>query len=428
MAIRRSLAVVLGAGLGLASLSCETRTVATDAGPSEPSPNASILPAPLATGIETARPPSDAGPSDAGLGDAEAAPPPVPAREDEPLAADTELREASGVALSGVTLRGRFRWPDVTPPPRVPETSADALDRARAAATFEIDVTSAAAGRLRVAFVSPRFVLPAGSELRARSSSYGHALVWPDGGRYVVVQPGALRTLLNERRADVVPLTRAAGTPRGNSQAHGMASERITLTTPLGRLELEQAHATGAGAGATLWCRFLIELAGVHPESTACRPDLLPVRAEYFWTEGGRLLFEAIVIDRAPTLELTALKVPPEHAEHRIGEAPTPASALLAERAQLRSIRVRPGVVRPAKDAPKEGLLLVNSDDLLRYALIDAWPVARLEARGTGLLLDLIPGTYSLSVRSFLGDEVSAPVAVTVPGKVTTGEAPRPEP
>jgi hypothetical protein len=428
MAMRGARAVVLVAGVGLASLSCETRTVPTDAGPSEPSPNASILPAPLATGIETARAPSDAGPSDAGLGDAEAAPPPVAAREDEPLAADTELREASGVALSGVTLRGRFRWPDVTPPPRVPETSADALDRARAAATFEVDVTSAAAGRLRVAIVSPRFVLPAGSELRARSGSYGHALVWPDGRRYVVVQPGALRTLLNERRADVVPLTRAAGTPRGNSQALGMASERITLTTPLGRLELEQAHAAGAGAGAALWCRFLIELAGVHPDSTACRPDLLPVRAEYFWSEGGRLLFEAIVIDRAPTLELAALKVPPEHAGHRIGEVPTPASALLAERAQLRSIRARPGIVRPSKDAPKEGLLLVNADDLLRYALIDGWPVARLEARGTGLLLDLIPGTYSLSVRSFLGDEVSAPVAVTVPGRVTTGEGPRPEP
>src|SRR6185503_13238226 len=122
---------------------------------------------------------------------------------------DAELRETSGVVL-----KGRFRWPDSVLPGRLPEASLDVLERARAAATFEVEVTSAAAGRLRVVLVSSRFVLPAGSELRARTASYGHVLVWPDGGRYVVVQPGALRTLLNERRADVVPLTRAVGAPR----------------------------------------------------------------------------------------------------------------------------------------------------------------------------------------------------------------------
>jgi hypothetical protein len=421
MAIVRALAVVLGSCLGLG---CETRVVPNDAGPIEPSPNASILPAPLATGVQTARALSDAGPSDAGLGDAEAAPLPTPAREDEPLSVDdAELRETSGV-----TLKGRFRWPDVTLPGRLPEASLDVLERSRAAATFDVEVTSAAVGRLRVVLVSSRFVLPAGSELRARAASYGHVLVWPDGGRYVVVQPGALRTLLNERRADVVPLTRAVGTPRGNSQALGFASERVALTTPLGRLELEQAHVTGSGAGAALFCRLLLELAGAHPENEACHPDVLPVRAEYFWTEGGRLVFDASALERAPSLEPAALKVPPEHAEHRIGEVPTPSSALLVERNQLRAIRLRPAAIRPAKDAPKEGLLLVNSDDLLRYVLVDGWPVARLEARGTGLILDLVQGTYSLSARTFLGDEVGAPVVTTVPGRLVTGEAPRQEP
>ncbi len=423
MATVRALAIVLGFCFGLVSVGCESRAVPTDAGPSEPSPNASILPAPLATGIEAPRSVSDAGPTDAGVGDAEAAPPPQPAREDEPLGADTELRDTSGV-----TLKGRFRWPDVTLPGRLPEANADALDRARASATFELEVASAAAGRLRVALASPRFVLPVGSELRARSGSYGHVLVWPGSGRYVVVQPGALRTLLNERRADVVPLTRAAGTPRGNSQYMGFASERLSLTAPLGRLELEQAHVTGAGAGAELFCRFLLELAGIHPESSACRPELLPVRAEYTWTEGGRLVFDATAVERAVALDPRTLEVPPALAEHRIGEVPTPASALLAERSQLRAIRIRPAAVRPSKEAPREGLLLVNSDDLLRYALVDGWPVARLEARGSGLLLDLVPGTYSLSTRTFLGDEVGAPVVATAPGRLVLGEAPRPEP
>jgi hypothetical protein len=120
--------------------------------------------------------------------------------------------------------------------------------------------------------------------------------------------------------------------------------------------------------------------------------------------------------------------VPPEQAEHRIGEVPTPASSLLTERNLLRSIRLKPALVRPGKDAPKDGLLLVNADDLLRYALVDGWPVARLEARGGGLLLDLLPGTYSISARTFLGDEATPAVVTTAPGRLVTGEAPRPEP
>ena len=104
-----------------------------------------------------------------------------------------------------------------------------------------------------------------------------------------------------------------------------------------------------------------------------------------------------------------------------------PPTGLLLERPQLRALRLRPATVRPAKDAPKEGLLLVNGDDLLRYALVDGVPVARLEPHGTGLLVDLVAGTYAVGARTFLGDEVTPSTTATVPGRVVTGEAQRAE-
>jgi hypothetical protein len=404
---------------GLAA--CETHAAPPDAGPIEPSPNASILPAPLATGPDTLHAPTDAGPTDAGL-DAESAPP-VAAREDQPLSADTEELHD----LSGVNLHGRFRWPDVAFPPRLPEMNADALDRTRVQATFELDLMLAAAGRLRVVLATPRFVLPAGSELRARSANYGHALVWPDGARYVVVQPGALRGMLNERRADVVPLAHVSGVARGASQALGFPAERLSFGSALGRLELEQAHVVAAGAGGALLCRFLVELAGIHPDTPGCRAEFVPVRAEYGWNEGGRLVFEVSQLERASALDVGALRTPPASASHRIGEVPVPDAALLVDRAQLRALRLRPAPVRPPKDAPKEGLLFANGDDLLRYALVDGIPVARLEAKSPGLVLDLVAGTYSVSARTFLGDEVTAAAVVTAPGRFVAAEAPRQE-
>jgi len=327
-----------------------------------------------------------------------------------------------------VVLRGRFRWPDVTPPGRQPEMNVEALDRARSAATFDLDVTAAAVGRLTIVLAAPRFLLAQGSEFRARTERYGQILLWPDRSRYVVVQAGALRSVLNERRADVVPLGHIAGTSRGASQALGYAAERVHFGTPLGKLELEQAHVAAAGAGGALFCRFLVELAGVHPDTTSCRAEYLPVRAEYSWLEGGAVVFEVTALERSMSLDPTALRVPPERIEHRIGELPAPPSALLVERNQLRSLRFRPAPVRPAKDAPKDGLLLANGDDLLRYALLDSVPVARLDPRA-GLSLDPVPGTYSVAARTFLGDEVTPPTLTTVPGKLTLAEpAPREAP
>src|SRR5450432_258905 len=149
-----------------------------DAGPTEPSPNASILPAPLASGIETA----GAGKADDAGADAALPAEPRALREDQALSADAP-REGNGL-----TLTARFRWLNVAAPARVPELNPDGVQRARDATGFDI-VIDLAGGRMRFAFASRTFTLPAGSELHARDDLYGSTLLWPNRTSYTVLAP-----------------------------------------------------------------------------------------------------------------------------------------------------------------------------------------------------------------------------------------------
>lgn len=394
---------------------CDGRPAAVDAGPNEPSPNASILPAPLATAPERPGASPDASvPVDAGA-DADAGEP-QRLREDRWLGGDTaDLRE-----IEGVTLKARFRWPDVPQAPRPPEANAEAIDRARGTSSFDVTV-ELGAGRLRLRLASDRFLLPEGTELRARKDLLGHVLVFPDRSRYVTVQLGALRAVLNEHRADVVELTHAPPAAIGTGRPLGFPSEKTAFVTPLGRLELEQAKLLGAFDDGVPLCRLLLELAGAAPTNPACGAELVPVRAEYAFAAGGRLLFETTALERAVSIDPAGLRVPPSGAEHRIGELPSVRSPLLLAAGQTRAFRTRPPARTEPKDGVKEGLLLVNTDDLEKYVLIDGVPVVRLPAGGAGVVVDLVPGTYTVSSRSFLSDDVTPPVAVSVPSRFQLG-------
>jgi hypothetical protein len=402
------LLTALGAG-------CESRPAPVDAGPNEPSPNASILPAPLAAAPERVGTSLDAAvPSDAGT-NAES-PDPARLREDRFLPEDTaELREGNGIAL-----RARFRWPDVPAAPRPPEANAEALDRARGSSSFDVSV-ELASGRLRLRFDSDRFLLPAGTELRARSDYYGHVLCFPDQSRYVTIPSGPLRTVLNEHRTDTVELLRAVASPTGTGRMFGHTTEKLTVVTLLGRLELEQVKLAGTLDDGVPLCRLMLELAGAAPDSSACGPELVPVRADFAFTGGGRLLFEVTALDRVTDPEAEGLRVPPPHAEHRIGELPSVRSPLLLGSGLTRAFRTRPAPRVEPKDGVKEGLLLVNADDLEKYVLIDGVPVVRLPSGGAGVVVDLLPGSYVVSSRSFLADEVSPSVAVSVPSRFQLG-------
>src|SRR5204863_6130740 len=125
------------------------------------------------------------------------------------------------------------------------------------------------------------------------SDFLGHLLVWPGGAQYRVLPPGAVRTLLGERRVDAVPLVRPQTSPKGEGARRvGFATKKIDLSTRTGKLFLEQAKIAGAGEGGLLLCRFLTEIVAIDPVFAPCESEEVPLRAFYTWPEGGSIAFE----------------------------------------------------------------------------------------------------------------------------------------
>jgi hypothetical protein len=283
---------------------------------------------------------------------------------------------------------------------------------------------------MRFVLASRSFLLPEGTELRARVEGLGHLLVWSNRERYSVVQPGALRAVLNERRSDREPVTRAKATASGEGQALGFPTERNRFTTSFGRLDLEQARVPGSGSGGVLLCRLLLEIAGIHPDDPACGAELVPVRAEYAWASTGRLTFEVASVQRSAALAPEDVAFPPRSSGHRVGDLPEANRSMLAGHAELRSLRNKPLAPSENRDAgaPKEGLLAVNGGDLAGYVLVDGVAVAHLEPRRSDVLLDLLPGSYVVQARDFLATEITVPSTISVPARFVVGEAPKSEP
>jgi hypothetical protein len=399
-----------------------------DAGLTEPSPNASILPAPLASGAD---PPGISKPQDAGkpvadAGTSDAAPPePRSLREDQALPGEVP-RESSGL-----TLVARFRWPDVPPPMRSPELNADGVQRLRDAVAFDL-VIDLVGGRMRLAFASRAFTVPPGAELHARDDLYGQALLWPNRTTYTVLSPGALRSTLSEQRADVVPLVRAKVSPLPDGSLLGLATERAELSTPTGKLELEQARATNPQPANSAWpsgvslCHLLVELVGASPALATCRADLVPLRAAYSWPGGGHFAFEVSRITRRSDLNPSLLAMPPAGAEFRQSELPPPPPTALLSDGELGELRLRPAArsERPDPGAPKAGLLATNHSESLRYISVDGVPAARLPPGSEQLLLGLRAGKYLIAARDFFGTEDQAAKTIELPARFSLGDEP----
>ncbi|HKO47883.1 MAG TPA: hypothetical protein VJV79_09175 [Polyangiaceae bacterium] len=402
-----------------------------DAGLTEPSPNASILPAPLASEVPGGVKTNDEGterrdaghsPTDAGLD----APPPEPhaLREDQALPSEHPHED------SGFSLSARLRWLDATAAvPRVPEQNPEGVQRARDAGGFDV-VIDLAGGRMRFAFASRAFTLPPGTELHGRDDLYGHTLLWPNRTTYTVLPPGTLRSVLAEQRADVVPLVRPRFSALSGGSLFAFNTERVELSTPTGKLELEQVRAPNNLQATAVWasgaslCQLLIELVGASPVSSACRSDLVPVRAVYTWPNGQHFAFEVSRLARRTDFNPNALSVPPAGAEFRQSELPPPPPASFLSESELSDFRVRPTVrtEKPEPNAPKSGLLLLNHTDSLRYISVDGAPAARLLPGTELLLLGLRAGKYQISARSFFDGEEPLVKTVEVPGRFSLGE------
>ncbi|HWZ88621.1 MAG TPA: hypothetical protein VNW92_07220, partial [Polyangiaceae bacterium] len=359
-------------------------------------------------------------------GVSDAAPPePRSLREDQAL--PTEIPHETG----GLTLVARFRWPDAAPPVRTPELNADGVQRLQAAVGFDI-VVDLAGGRMRFAFASRAFTVPPGAELHARDDLYGHALLWPNRTTYTVLSPGALRSTLSEQRSDVVPLVRARVSALPDGSLLGLNTERAELSTPTGKLELEQARTQNPQptnnawpSGATL-CHLLVELVGALPALAVCRGDLVPLRAAYSWPNGGHFAFEVSRFTRRTDLNPSVLAMPPNGAEFRQSELPPPPPTALLSDSELTELRLRAAARtdKPDPSAPKAGLLTVNHGESLRYISVDGVPVARLPPGTDQLLLGLRAGKYQIAARDFFGAEDPAAKTIEVPARFSLGDEP----
>ncbi|HEX4334986.1 MAG TPA: hypothetical protein VH062_03675 [Polyangiaceae bacterium] len=403
--------------VALAALGCTERRAAPNT-TTEPSPNASILPAPLASaadlagaGQAAAAAAESASAGHVAAGDPE--PPPEAAPTDRALPEDTNGAHDA----TGFTMEAAFHWAD-TPPlasgSDVPPSSKETAARLE----LKVIVDLSAMGRMRFSLESDAFPLPVHSELRARTGYYGHVLVWPDTSAYRVVPAGGLRALFAERRADVAPLLRAVLRAGGSGSLLGHRTVQTELETSLGVLLLEQATIPGATAGELL-CRLLVELVGAEPSGDACRSERVPLFAQWRWTGGGSLSFSATAIgDRKDATNTVA--VPPETARWAPGELPASPPTVLT-RDELGRLKLRP--IRAAVPSAKvtEGLTFANETNLVEYLFLDGLPAMWLLPHTREHLPGPPAGKYQVGFRDFLGTAVTAPVTVELPAFVRVG-------
>jgi hypothetical protein len=386
-----------------------------------PSPNASILPAPLASVAQPAAEGPGWTPSGAhsgasaelgqkvSFGDAGSSPPPEVLRAGQPLDDDTLAQRE----VVGVSLQGEWRYADLPPAPK--EGNSAGLDAARKSTALKMQIDLAALGRMRVVFQSRALAVEAGTEVRARVDRYGHVLVWPNGSAYRVLPLGAVRTLLGEGRADANPLVRAqSSTVSDGPRRAARRTKRWELATRTGKLALDQARMLAAGEGGPLFCRFLAELIAIDPSAAPCAVDDVPLRAQYTWPEGGSIVFEVLDVVDKTELSAAQLMVPPAGAEFARTGLPARSSALLLTREELGALRLRPSETLPAGD---EGPTLRNASEILRYTYIDGVPAALVPPNRDVTLSGLTRGRYGVQWRTFFADAVDPPAFVDVPAR-----------
>jgi hypothetical protein len=413
---------------GIALAGCDpsppTAAVAADAGAS---PNAKILPAPL-----VAEPPDlfDAG--EAGgpsLADSPArtfldAAVPVPEAMLPATAIPPEpvpyTRDAPGVTVDAV-----FRWRDLPPPPRAPEVSTDGLREAHRLTLHTLRVDLAEAGRMRAEITGIAFPLAAHTELRARTDRYGNLVVWPNGAGYRVIPPGALRTVIGERRMDVTSLTPGLPRPQGEGRRLGVPVRKIEMASSVATLRFELGRVPESGEGGALLCRALVELGGIDPHTGVCQAGEVPLFASYAWQEGGGVTYEATAVARRPDLSAAALLVPPPSVPLLASGLPGVPRGIFLSREALAALRTAPLPLPVPRDpqVPGEGFVAVNQSDRLMYLLLDGVPVLWVPAHGEQYVIGPYRGRYLAQWRTFLGEKVAPPQPVEMPARLVHGGA-----
>ena len=381
-----------------------------DAG-ATPSPQASAMPAPLANTPTSS-------PSATVIVMPEGGPPPVPFRGDVPLAADTLAREGVGYTLSAV-----MKQADVSGAPRAQEVNLAGLDSARKKTELRLAI-ELAPSRMRVAFLGAGWMLPADTELRARSDRYGHVVVWPGGGAYRPLAPGTLRALIGERRFDVAPITSAEVVLRDEvGKRIGVRARKAEVATRAAKATFEIGRMPDLGDGGALLCRMLLDLLNAPPSTPLCGDGEFPLRAELRWTMRGSIAFEVTGMLKREKVDLstTTLLVPPPSAMFAVGLFPIAGVQASLSPSELAAFRTGPVEMPTVPHGNGDGLVVANSSDQVRMLHVDGIPVAWVAPGAKDVLSGLQRGRYIVQLRTFLGESFEPPITQTVPGLIQVG-------
>ncbi len=387
----------------------------------EPSPNASIQPAPLEPADLLLSPTlDDAGATDAGATMSNAEAPPTALREDVTVPVDS----LEGKEILGNELEGIFVWHDVPAPLILPDLDIVALNALREKTSLALKIHTTMADRASFVLVSPAFPLAQGTELRARRDRYGHLLLWPNRESYRPVPPGALRALLGERRSDVLSLASGTAEVTSRGKALGFVTLVSTVSSPFGVMEIEQAEIPGLAPSGSLLCRFLVELIGVAPFTSVCSDRQTPLRAEYRWRDGGKLSFVIKRLGRRREYDASEIAAPPATAKFSPGLLPPAGPQRLASEDLGRLRRqTAPAGTESAQSDTAKGLIARNNTAVLSAVLVNGVPVAWI-APGTELRIEgLKRGRYGVAFRDFLGQTRIPSRPIEVPGRIAAGDA-----
>ncbi len=392
-----------------------------------PSPQARSEPAPLASPPTVGRATSgDSGPSPEALSAGQELPPDTPREAPRDPGARDPGRDPKD--LTGFAMQVVLRAGEGPGPPRAPEVNLAAIEAAKHKLEARMAIE---ASQTRARFVlTGGLVVPQGTELRARADRYGHLLLWPGEPTYHVVEPGALRALLGERRLDVAPFT-PASVVRAGDGAHrlNMHTRRVDVSTRGGRATLELATLHDSGEGGTLVCRLLLDLMNAPPSTPACATDEVPLHAELRWSTQGALVFDVTSLVPRADLQAQDLAAPPPSLQLATSRLPTPPSETGLSRSELAAFRTAPvdvplGGAHDARPPPPEaGLAVVNGTEELRVVWIDGVPVAWVAPGERSVLPSLARGRYLVQWRTFLGDSWEPPELTAVPGTSGAGDA-----
>jgi hypothetical protein len=347
-----------------------------------------------------------------------------PLKDREQLEVDSLLARES----AGVQLEVEWKQSDIPAPSGAPETAAEGIEDARAKTRLRMRIELATVGRMRASFLGQGYPWPEGTELRARADKFGQVLVWPDAKSYRNVVPGALRSLFADRRLDIGPLFVPKVTPLPPGQWLGQPTVRSILTTPVAEIQIDQASVPGAGLGAALLCRMLVELSGVEPDNSICNGELLPLHAQLTNAPGGKLGFFVTSLGKKQEFALSAIQVPPEHATFQSSGLPIPTGGAVS-RALLSSLRYRAAAPSAPSSStavltPSTGLVAVNRALSLRALIVDGIAVAWLAPGAEIALPELRNGQYAIAWRDFFGTFVEPSRNVVLPARVTLGDPP----